>query len=479
MPDMTRRTFLAAALPAAPELAQALDITKFGAKTSGAEDNRSAIQQAIDECAARGGGVVRVPPGRFVTGTLRLKTGAALWLDHGAVLAGSPDPAAYEARRPTDRLPPDGWECALILAENVERAAILGHGTITGGGFEKPRVPGRPRQPFRPRLISFEHCREVRVEGVTLRDPDRWTLHFYDCDSVRARSLLIRAPYTHFNTDGIDIDGSRNVVISDCEIVTGDDCIVLKTTRYLGEPKPCENVTVANCTLSSRAAGLKIGTETHADLANIAFSNCTVFGSGEHRPDAVCLEAVDGARLRGVSVSNIAARRVCAPLFIRAGARGAPSRVEDVVISNLVAVDASTASSITGIPSRPVEEVTITGVRFGMAGGGDASLAEREVPELESAYPHGEMFGRLPAHGLYLRHARGVRLHGAGISCERADWRPSLIADDVTDLDVSGLRAPGALRLTGVDGASIRGYRGPVLRRGAESRNVTVDGAPI
>ncbi|MCP5115869.1 MAG: hypothetical protein GY953_34005, partial [bacterium] len=238
MSKITRRSFCASVTALTSALGRRLDVTEFGAVADRKSESRAAIQRAIDECSAGGGGVVLVPAGRFVTGTIRLRSGVALWLDHGAVLAGSPDPEQYEARRPTDRLPPDHWECALLLSENTERVAILGHGTITGGGFEKPRVPGKPREPFRPRLISFEHCREVRVEGVTLRDSDRWTLHFYDCDSVQARSLHIRAPYTHYNTDGIDVDGSRNVVISDCEIVAGDDCIVLKTTNYLGEPRP-------------------------------------------------------------------------------------------------------------------------------------------------------------------------------------------------------------------------------------------------
>lgn len=447
---MTRRSFLGASAISA--WAQT-DITSFGA--SAGTDSRKPIQRAIDECAARGGGVVRVPAGRFNTGTLRLKSGVALWIDHGAVLAGSSDPAQYEARRPTDRLPQHGWERALILAENIEDAAILGHGIITGGGFGKPTVKGKPLESFRPRLISFEHCRNLRVEGVTLRDADRWTLHFYDCDNVRAHGLRIRARYDVTNTDGIDVDGCRNVVISGCEIVTGDDCIVLKTTNYLGEPRPCENVTVSNCTLSTRASALKIGTETHADFANIAFSNCTVFGDGVYRPDAVCLEAVDGATLRGVAVTNIAMKHVRTPVFVRLGSRGALSRLEDAVISNLVAVDADMASSITGIPARAVANVSVTDMRVVVTGGAEASVAEREVPEREGAYPSGGMFGPLPSHGFYLRHARGIELRGISVSCEKPDARPVLIAD-VADLRIDGLRSSAPVRLVNVRGAVVR-----------------------
>jgi len=468
---MTRRCFLSVAT-ATSAFAENQDITAFGAMADAKQNNRAAIQRAIDERAARGGGVVRIPAGQFTSGALRLRTGVALWLDHGAVLVASKDPAQYEARRSTDRLPPNSWERAFILAEGVERVAILGYGTITGAGFAKPSVQGKPLEPFRPRLVSFEHCREVRVEGVTMRDPDRWTLHFYDCDSVQVRGLCIRAGYDIGNSDGIDVDGSRNVVISGCEIVTGDDCIVLKTTNYLGEPRPCENVTVSNCTLSTRAAGLKIGTETYADFSNITFTNCTVFGSGLFRPDGLCLEAVDGARVRGVSVSNISMRHVRTPVFVRVGPRGASSRLEDIVIANVVAVDADTTSSITGIPMRVVENVSVSDARIVMAGGGDSSLSEIEVPEKEGAYPSGRMFGRLPAYGFYVRHARGVSLRNISISCDRADARPALIADDVAGLAVEGLRAEGRLRLRNVRGAVVRGARGCVAVSGAQSEDI-------
>ncbi|HWR50817.1 MAG TPA: glycoside hydrolase family 28 protein [Bryobacteraceae bacterium] len=469
---MTRRSFVGAAAAAPALLGADFEITAFGAVGDGKRNNRAAIQRAIDECSAGGGGVVRIPPGKFSSGTLRLKTGVALWLDHGAVLAASSDPAQYEARRPTDRLPPNSWECAFILAERIERAAILGYGAITGGGLSKPRERGEALQPFRPRLVSFEHCRNVRVEGVTLRDADRWTLHFYDCDSVQARGLYITAHYGIPNSDGIDVDGSRNVTISGCEMVTGDDCVVIKATNYLGEPRPCENVTVSNCTLSTKASGLKIGTETHADFSNIAFSNCTIFGSGQYRPDGVCLEAVDGTRVRGVSVSNISMRHVRTPIFVRVGSRHGSSRLEDAVISNIVAVDADMTSSITGIPSRAVENVSVSDVRIVMAGGAPASQADIKVPERESGYPSGRMFGPLPAYGFYVRHASAVDLRGVSVSCEQPDGRPVLVADDVEGLAVEGLRAEGPLRLRNVRRALVRGARGRVLVSGAQSEDI-------
>jgi len=281
---------------------------------------------------------------------------------------------------------------------------------------------------------------------------------------------VIRAPYNHYNTDGIDVDGCRNVVISDCDILAGDDCIVLKTTEYLGPPKPCRDVTVANCILSTRASALKIGTETFAPFDNIVFSNCSVYGEGDFRPDAVCLEAVDGAEVRNVAVSNITMRHIRTPIFIRAGARRAPSLVENVVISNIAARDAAVTSSMTGVPGHPIRGVTLTGMRCLSLGGGTEEQARRTIPENEAAYPKGDMFGVLPSFGLYVRHAIDVRLHNLSLSYEKPDARPALIADRVAELDVDGLAAPGPIWLHDVVGASIRNSQSLVRISGEDSR---------
>ncbi len=329
---------------------EARDITAFGA-VAGCANSRAAIQRAVDECSARGGGMVRIPAGRFTTGTLRLKSGVALWLDHGAVLAGSGNPAEYEGRRPTDRLPRDSWECALILAERADNVAILGHGTITGGGLTRPMAfDGDRLEPFRPRLVSFEYCRDVRVEDVTLGDPDRWTLHFYTCDHVQARAVRIYAGYRIGNSDGIDVDCCRNVTIADCEIVTGDDAIVLKSGHFLGDPRPCENVTIPNCTLSTPRTALKMGTDTYVDSYNIAISNCAIFGSGENRPHGICLLPVDGARVRGVSISNITMRHVSG--FYARHAQGVDLRRISVACERADGRPALVADDVAGLAIR-------------------------------------------------------------------------------------------------------------------------------
>jgi hypothetical protein len=439
-----RRDFLGAGAAAI------YDVTRYGARGDGVRNDRIPLQRAIDECARRGGGTVWLPPGRYKSGSLRLRSGVALWLDHGATLVASADPRDYEIRS-GERTPRDGWGSVFLLAENAEHVALGGHGVIQGAGLAQPRAAGQPLAPFRPRLVAFEHCRDVVVDGITLREADRWTLHLYHSDSVRITRLRILARYDVVNTDGIDIDGCRNVVVSGCEIVCGDDCIVIKTTNYLGDPRPVENVSVTNCVLSTRAAGFKVGTETHADISNVSFSNSVVYGAGPVRPNSVIsLAMVDGARLSSVSVTNVTGRHVLAPVFVRLGDRSrtsgqaAPGRLEQVIIQNLVVEDATQACVISGIPGACVRGITLSDLRIQTSVVGEPWPAERRVPERESAYPRPDMFGPLPALGLYARHVRGLVVRNFDLEALTSAALPLLVTEDVEALDAQGLRMNGA-----------------------------------
>ncbi|MCX7009169.1 MAG: glycosyl hydrolase family 28 protein, partial [Kiritimatiellaeota bacterium] len=262
-------------------------------------------------------------------------------------------------------------------------------------------------------------------------------------------------------TDGMDIDGCNGVKISGCDIYTGDDSIVLKSTTG----HPCRNVAVTNCNLSSTASALKLGTESQGGFADITFNNCTVYDSR----DGVSIEEVDGGTCERVSVAHISMRNVKVPIFVRFGNRATPipgqpkpgmGRMRDITITDIQATDAEKyGCSITGLPGHPVENVTLKNIRITCVGGGKAQDAARIVPEMEKSYPKGEMFGTLPAYGLYCRHVSGLRLHNLDLAFTKTDARPALIADDVSDLDLCALRAqsaPGAgelLRLINVRGA--------------------------
>lgn len=449
------------------------NIMDFGAVADGVTLSRAAIQKAVDSCSGAGGGTVYVPQGHFITGTINLKSNVNLYLERGALLQGSSNIADYDVRRPSENVPPDNWASALLLAEAQEHVSVTGLGTIKGAGLAKPRSSDG-LEPFRPRMLSFEHCTHVYVDGVTLLDSDRWTLHLYHSDHVIVRGVRIYASRDIVNTDGVDVDGCHHVLISDCDMSLGDDCVVLKTTDYLGPARSCENITVTNCNFSTRASGFKIGTETSADFRNIVFSNSTIY-PGEDQPtgDGIAIETVDGAHLHNVAVSNIAMHGINHPIFVRLGNRGrrqvnpVPGVLRGVTIDNIVVTDAVHTSSITGLPGHPVEDVSISNVRIQTRGGGTAELADKVVEELPKAYPAGKMFGELPAYGFFVRHADGITIRNVQVRCDVHDARPMIIADDVENLHFDSVWADRLVigehvfRLKDVRMASIRGMSPP------------------
>jgi hypothetical protein len=198
---------------------------------------------------------------------------------------------------------------------------------------------------------------------------------------------------------------------------------------------------VSDCHLTTIHNALKIGTETSADLEQIVFRNCTVVG----RPhpwkgdlsSGVAIETVDGGSIRNVTVSDIRMSGVRSPIFVRLGQRGrgqdvpAAGRLQNVSITNVEAVGAIIASSITSIPGHPVSDITLTNVRMTARGGGGADLAAQGVPEKERTYPDAYMFRDLPAYGLYCRHAERLTLDRVELGADQPDARPALVLDDV------------------------------------------------
>jgi polygalacturonase len=467
----------------APAPSGSTDVREAGAAGDGKRLDTAALQSAIDACARGGGGTVRFPAGRYLTGTLVLRSRVTLHLEAGAVLLGSRDLADYLQKAPKMRSYTDNYtEKSLIYAEDVEQVAIEGRGTIDGQGaaFEGPYK-------LRPYLMRFIECRRVAVEGVTLLDSPMWVQHYLGCDDVAIHGITVRSRVNR-NNDGIDIDGCRNVRISGCNIISGDDAIVLKSTA----DRVCRDVVITNCIVSSHCNGLKLGTETNGGFENIAISNCTVYDT---RLAGLTLQIVDGGRLDRVVVSNLAMQNVGAPIFVRLGNRARPfeqggpqpgvGSMRNVTISGIEATGCSRIGcGVAGLPGHPIEEVTIADVRLAFTGGGSAKDAVRDVPEHPEKYPEHNMFGALPAYGLYCRHVAGLTLRGVRTRYAGSEARPALICDDVERLDLSGFEGAvadgAAVRFTDVRDAFVHGCRAvnsaPVWLevRGARTRGITL-----
>lgn len=466
-----------------------VDIRDLGAMPTTTTLQTAAIQAAVDGIAEAGGGTVHVPPGTFLTGGIELRSHVTLELADGATLLGSTDLADYPPHAGPEP-DADAGQRHLIFARGAEHVAITGRGTIDGQGpaFWEPRdrPPFDPAEQWheviawrlRPRgenarpspMVELVDCRHVRVEGVTLRDSPGWTLHVMACDTVTVRDVVVRNPVDGPNTDGIDLSCSSNVMVSGCDIETGDDAICLKSFNPYGDVLVSRNVLVTGCRLSTCCNGFKIGTGTEGGFEGVVLTDSVI--RSEDRPvrermiAGLAVEMVDGGWIDGFTAVGIRMERVRTPIFVRLGNRGTgraaptPGRLENVRICDVQADDATFASSITGLAGHPVRGVTLRDVRIATAEHGLPEWATAEVPGREADYPEAFMLGRLPAYGLYCRHVEELDVAGLTVVPDPPEGRPLLVGDHVRDVE---LRDVGGAPATLVD-----------LR---DSHGVLVDGA--
>jgi hypothetical protein len=437
------------------------DVRDYGAKPGGKTLCTKSIQKAIDACSESGGGTVYLPPGTYLSGTIYFKSNVTLRLATGCTLLGSKNLKDYPPTVQAFRSYTDNYtDKSLIYGENVERIAITGSGTIDGQGAS---IKGPYK--VRPYMIRFSQCRNVTVKDITLRNSPMWVQHYLACDDVRITGVTVRSLVNH-NNDGINIDSCRRVIISDCNIESGDDAIVLKSTSA----RICREVVVNNCVLSTRCNALKMGTESNGGFKNIVMTCCSIYDT---RLAGVALEIVDGGTMDRVVVSNITMSNIGTPIFIRLGNRARPFKkdmetpgigiMRNITISNIEATGANpTGCAISGLPEAKIENLTLNNLRLSFEGGGTKADAEREIPEKPAGYPEYSMFGRLSAYGLYCRHVKGLKLFNVELQLEKPDQRHAVVLEDVEDALIDCLDAPLSpdagtmIRLTDVKKVFIR-----------------------
>jgi len=409
----------------------------FGAAGDGVRLDTKPLQSAINAAAQAGGGTVLLPPGRYLSGTLFLKSNVTLHLSAGATLLGSPNLADYPVTVPKIRSYTDNYtDKSLLYGEDLENVAIEGAGTLDGQGksFSGPYK-------VRPYMLRLINSRRVAVNAVAFRNSPMWVQHYLACEDVTIRGITVHSR-VNANNDGIDIDACDRVRISDCDISSGDDAIVIKSTLA----RPARNIVVTNCVLSTHCNALKLGTESNGGFENIAIGNCAIYDT---RLSGIALEAVDGGTLDRVQVSNIIMDGVGAPIFIRLGDRArpfetggprqAPGRLRNVILRDIQAVRASTnGCAIAGVPGHAIEDVTLDNLRLEFVGGGKSTHAPGAVPENADKYPEHHMFGTLPAYAFYCRHVRRIQFRNVQVRSAQPDERPRLVTEDVEGLQVSG-----------------------------------------
>ena len=259
------------------------DISQLGAIADGRTVNTKAIQAAIDQCAAGGGGMLVVPRGEFISGSLFLKPGVNVELLEGAVLKCSPNPQDFEVR---NGVRVEGhfarWCSGLLNAERTDHLRITGPGMLNGNGpaYWSARTPlGRPR------LCVIRDSSDCVVGGVQFVSSASWNLLFFDCKDVTVENSRFEILDSEKgpSTDGTDVDSCQNVTIRGCLYSVNDDCVCIKGNRYDGlnqEPAspPVSHVRVTNCTFRRGQGALSLGTEA-TEIRDIEMDHCAVMGN--------------------------------------------------------------------------------------------------------------------------------------------------------------------------------------------------------
>ena len=283
------------------------NVTGYGAKGNGVTDDAKAIQRAIDACSASGGGSVVFPSGKtFMAGPLHLKSNVDLHLQPNSILLANPDEAVYiESAFRGNR----GEGMMWISGKDIQNISITGRGRIDGNGVAfmgrelddsyelKPVTDFDPR----PHVLTLVNASNVKINGVTIANSAYWTVHLVGCYDVAISDISLLNNLKIRNGDGIDIDHSRKVRISNCFIESGDDCICLKNRREFEEYGPCEDVVVTNCIMTSRSCAVKIGSENMDAIRRVLFDNCIITKSNR----GIGIQNRDEGTISDITFSNM------------------------------------------------------------------------------------------------------------------------------------------------------------------------------
>lgn len=358
----------------------------------------SSIQAAVDRCAALGGGTVRVPAGRWGSAAIHLKSGIRLFLEKNAVICFS--------GRPTDYLPPvftrwEGTECynysPLIYADGCENIAVSGEGTLLGNGFAwwhwkklqqkaadrlcgseadgipvSERIYGTEEAALRPSFLQFINCRNVLLENITVLSGPQWTLHPVYCENVIVRGVHVHTEGP--NTDGLNPDSCRNVLIEDCDFYTGDDCIAINSG--INEDgwrvnRPCENILIRRCRMTGGHGGLVIGSAVSGGVRNVYAHDCDISGTMQ----GIRLKSMRGrggyvehVLFEDIRVSDITHEAVTVSMFYPYSTvvprSETPSSFRDIVIRRVHGSSLKTGIELKGLPERKLSDVRLEDIRL-------------------------------------------------------------------------------------------------------------------
>jgi len=452
-------------------VANDFNVKSFGAVGDGITLDHSAINKAIDSCVATGGGRVTVPAGRYLCGSIHLKSNVNLYLDAGATIVAAPASSkAYDASE-TFGAPEyqDGghtyFHNSLIWAEGQHHVSITGQGMVDGDGLTRndTETAGNVQGGSigtGDKAIALKSCRDVTIRDITIFRGGHFGIIVTGCDIVTIDNVIVDT-----NRDGIDIDCCKYVTVSNTKVNTpNDDAIVLKSSYALKKLVPCEHVLITNCVVTGYKLGtfldgtyqpekvnwvcgrIKLGTESNGGYRNIVISNCTCMWSS-----GLAFEEVDQGRMENIAVSNITMEHVHHyPIYITTGCRnrGPKERTDvsyggNISINNVIATDVDSLVGIivTGMQGAPLRNISLSNIYIQYRGGGSAELSKRDYREQGKNYPEPRWAGPTPSYGMYARHVDGLVARNVTFETMRPDYRHAIILDDVRNHDISDVKA--------------------------------------
>jgi hypothetical protein len=286
------------------------DVAKYGASGDGTTLDSAAFQRAIDDAAAYAGKAQVLVRGghKYLVGTLELKGSIDFHLaddaellvstlreDYRGGLAGTVEGATMAAALG-----------AVIMADHAQGLKISGTGTLQGRAREFMKSYDKANEwwlpgDFRPKMFVLTGCKDLEVRDITFAEAPNWGLHMLGCDRVLVDNVKVRNLLDVPNCDGIDPDHSRNVEIRNCNLVCGDDGVVIKCSRQPIDYGECANIHVHDCVIETQDAGLKIGTETTSDIHNIRFERCQIKTSSR----GLCIQLRDEGNIYNIDYRDI------------------------------------------------------------------------------------------------------------------------------------------------------------------------------
>ena len=428
------------------------NVQDFGASGNKHESGQAAVQQTIDACAAAGGGTVYFPPGVYTCGTLHLRSHVRIYIDSGAVVCASKDPASFDKN-------------ALFYGEDLENITLQGRGTLDGQAEYEwrlndtldhniyqnqlqaeaagvPLLRPYPTADSKGHLILLLRCSDVRIADLSLIRSPGWTIHPFACQRLVIDGITIRSSMQEgVWADGIDPDGCKDVHITNCTIETGDDAIVFYSSDIYGPPQPCENITVTNCRLSSASSALKFCDVNYNAIRNVTIDNCVISDSNR----GVAFMVFMGGELENVVLSNLTidCRRFDwfwwgdgDPLhfnLIQLSDRDAGidkfkqppvGRIRNVLIRNVVAHGKGT-SILHGRQDSPLENITLENIQLFLSH--DSEAHPRKSEQI-----------------IQVENVRNFQLRDVQLFWETPysdQWRHALVVENAQDLILDGVTA--------------------------------------